>query len=92
MNKFTWAKTKCQAIIVNVFAQEELSQRRFVSIYTDASNHGSMKIFPVLVRYFNPTGGVYVKILDVSSKGGETSTIIGDLLKKSSRSVVTMQK
>lgn len=88
MDKFTCSKTKCQAIIVNVFApevhkmvQEELSQRRYVSIYTDASNHGSIKIFPVLVRYFNPTAGVYV-LLDVSAKGGETSTIISDLLKK----------
>lgn len=89
MNKFTCSKIKCQAIIVNVFApevqrmvREELLQRRYVSIYTDASNLGSMKIFPVLVCYFNPTAGVYVKILDVSSEGGETSTIIGDLLKK----------
>lgn len=89
MKKFMCSKTKCQAIVVNVFAPEanrmvkqELSQRRFVSIYTDASNHGSMKIFPVLVRYFNPTAGVFIKILDISSEDGETSVIISDLLKK----------
>lgn len=89
MNKFTCSKTKYQAIVVNVFApevkrmvHEELSQRRYVSIYTDASNHGSTKKFPVLVRFFNPLAGVYVKILDISSESGESSIIINDLLKK----------
>lgn len=89
MKKFTCSKTKCQAIVVNVFApavekkvQEDLSQRRYVSIYTDASNHGAIKKFPVLVRFFNPLAGVHVKILDISSEDGETSIIIHDRLRK----------
>lgn len=99
MKKFSCSKTKCQAIVLNVLAPEakrivkaELSERRYVAIYTDASNHGSVKIFPVMVRYFNPTAGVSVKILDITSEGGETSVIISDLLKRSAAEYGLEQK
>lgn len=87
LKKFKCSQKKCQAIVTNVFAPytkqlilEDLNQCNYVSIYTDASNHGSMKIFPVLVRYFIPTIGVRVRVLDVSSEGGETSEIITNLI------------
>lgn len=87
MKKFTCSQTKCQAIVVNVLAphavtllEKDLSQCRFVTIYTDASNHGNAKIFPVLVRYFIPTEGVSVKLLDISEETGETSTVISNLI------------
>lgn len=89
MKSFTCSQKKCQAIIVNVFApkitkmlQGHLDECSFVSIYTDASNHGSVKIFPVLVRYFIPIIGVQVKVMEIESTGGETSIIIEDLVKK----------
>lgn len=85
--KFSCSRTKCQAIVTNVFAphamqllRKELEKRHYVSIYTDASNHGNIKLFPVLVRYFDPLIGVRVKILDITSQPGETSDIICKLL------------
>lgn len=67
--KFTCSRTKCRAIVTNVFAphaqqllRKELDKCHFVSVYTDASNHGNIKLFPVLVRYIDPLLGVRVKI------------------------------
>lgn len=86
--KFSCARTKCEAIVTNVLApyatnvlKEELQNIRFISILTDASNHGNIKMFPVLIRYFNPTVGVQVKILEFSSLKGETGEIIFEMLK-----------
>lgn len=89
---FSCSQKKCQAIITSVFAphakqtlKEDLDQCNYVSIYTDASNHGNVKLFPVLVRYFIPTIGVRVKVLDISSEKGETSEIISNLISSVAR-------
>lgn len=86
--KFHCARTKCEAIVVDVLAphardvlKNELSERRFVSVSTDASNHGNIKMMPVVVRYFIPTVGVRVKMLEFKSTKGETSEIIASLIK-----------
>lgn len=88
MKNFHSAKTKTEAIVTNVLAplgedmlKEELSNCRFVTLTTDASNHGNTKMMPVIVRYFVPTIGVRVKMLDLSSIKNETSDTIFDLLK-----------
>lgn len=67
LTKFSLGRTKCEAIVRSVLAplftdmiQEELSTVRFVAIATDASNHGAIKMYPVLVRYFLPEEGVKV--------------------------------
>lgn len=89
IQKFHCARTKCQAIIGNVFApfaidvlHKELSKRNFVSISTDASNRGNIKMMPVMVRYFIPTVGVRVKLLEFTSEKGETALIISSLIKQ----------
>lgn len=86
--KFSCSRTKCEAIITNVFfpynyetLKEELANARFICLLTDASNHGNIKMFPVLIRYFLPTIGVRVKILEFSAENGETGEIISQLLK-----------
>lgn len=87
LRKFHCAKTKCEAIATNVLApysfeqlQTDLSNVNYVSISTDASNHGNVKLMPVVVRYFLPTVGVKVKMLEFTSQSGETSEIIADLI------------
>lgn len=81
--KFRCARTKTEAIVVNILAQtaikelkDDLGKSNCISISTDASNHGSKKIYPVLVRFFQPYEGVQVKILDLQNQPGETSDII----------------
>lgn len=87
LKQFHCARTKCEAIATNVFApyavealKKDLSERHFVSISTDESNRGNVKMVPVVVRYFIPTIGVQVKMMEFSSEKGATSEIIADLL------------
>lgn len=54
----------------------------FVCVSVDASNHGNIKLVPVVVRYFKPTVGVEVKMLGMSAEKGESSLIIEALIKK----------
>ncbi|XP_031626296.1 uncharacterized protein LOC116342721 [Contarinia nasturtii] len=60
--------------------KKELESCNFVSIATDASNHGAIKMFPVVVRYFAALEGLKTKVLDLSDQKGETADIIVNLL------------
>lgn len=87
--KFRCARTKSQAIVVNVLAtmatedlKEHLRKANCITLLTDASNHGSIKLFPVLIRYFIPYEGVKVKVLEFREQPGETSDIIVEYLKE----------
>jgi len=62
--KITSCQTKTKAIAVNVIATycrdkilEELEDVPFISISSDASNHGSDKLFPVLIQFFSQKNG-----------------------------------
>lgn len=87
--EYTCGKTKCEAIICNVIGKhaenivfESLQKVEFFSISTDASNHGSKKIFPVIVQYFSVIeGGLQTKLLEFDEVPGETSEIITEYLK-----------
>lgn len=85
--KFSCARTKTEAIVVNVLAstaikelKDDLDKSHCITILNDASNHGNKKIYPILVRYSQPYEGVQVKILDLQDQPGETSDIIVNFL------------
>lgn len=59
---------------------------------TDASNHGSTKMMPVIVRYFIPTVGVRVKMLEFCSLKNETSLTIANLIMKTVEQNEIMEK
>lgn len=87
IGNFRCARTKCEAIATNVLApyaenvlKNELSERHYICLSTDASNHGNIKMMPVIVRMFIPTVGIKVKLLEFSTEKGETSEIISTLL------------
>lgn len=87
--KFRCARTKSQAIVENVLApmamdelKNHLNEAHCITLSTDASNHGSIKLFPVLIRYFLPYEGVKVKILEFREQPGETSDIVVNYLKE----------
>lgn len=80
------ARTKSEAIICNVLApwskeevQRVLDKCFFVTLTVDVSNHKDVKLFPVLVRYFNPQEGVKL-ITEFSSLPGETSGLQTDYI------------
>lgn len=87
--KFRCARTKSQAIVENVLApmamdelKNHLREAHCITLSTDASNHGSIKLFPVLIRYFLPYEGVKVKILEFLEQPGETSDIVVNYLRE----------
>jgi hypothetical protein len=77
--KFTCARTKCDATVSNVLAPwattvatQDLDQVEFASLYIDASNHGHVKLLPIVVRYDGSTS-VETKLLDFVELKGETA-------------------
>ena len=81
--KFACARTKSEAIVCNVlspYAFSELNKNlekiNFISIYSDASNHKDIKLFPTIIRFFDSETGINIRILDFVSLPGETSEII----------------
>lgn len=87
IENFHCARTKCEAIVTNVLAphaektlQNELLDRNYVCLSTDACNHGNIKMMPIVVRYFIPTIGIQVKMLELSTVKGETSEIISSYI------------
>lgn len=59
---------------------EEVECTPFVSISTDASNHGNIKLFPIVLQYFSIKSGLQIKLLDLSTLPNETSESISLML------------
>src|SRR6218665_1648993 len=81
--KFGLARTKSEAIVMNVLAPyidkcvtQDIELAKFVSLAIDTSNHTSIKLAPVLVRYFSPSAAIKTKIVEFSSVAGETSATL----------------
>lgn len=79
IKKFASARTKTASIITGVLAPyaqkvmlSEIGAQPF-SISVDASNHNEVKLFPLVIRFFNAKTGVRVRLLDLRSMPGETS-------------------
>jgi len=81
--KFTCARTRCESIVVNVFAAialrevlNDLREAKYVSVMVDSSNHSNLKLVSVLVRYFAPTRRIQVRVIEFQNLTGETSEIL----------------
>ena len=84
--KFASARTKTKSIIIGVlnpYAQKillsELGTQPF-SVSVDASNHNQLKLFPLVIRFFNAKVGVQVRLLNLRSMPSETSKQIIDFI------------
>lgn len=84
----TCGHTKVEAIVNGVlgpYSVKSISNQTncvsFIGISTDASNHNSVKMFPVLIQYFDfKKGGMQIKLVDICSTDNETSETVTDLL------------
>lgn len=81
--KFSCARTKTETIIQHVLMpyvlknlKKKLDDASYLSVYTDASNHKDLKMFPIVIRLFNETEGIIVRLLEFAALPGETSDII----------------
>lgn len=86
--RITWGKTKAKALCENVLAPFSLETHTDYikdnelpfSLVTDASNKGSTKCFPILLRYFHFEKGVQCVLLDFYSDSQEKSAAITNQL------------
>ena len=83
---FASARTKTKSIITGVlgpYAQKillsELGTQPF-SVSVDASNHNELKLFPLIIRFFNAKVGVRVRLFNLRSMPNETSQQIIDFI------------
>ena len=55
----------------------------FCGVATDGSNHGSVKLFPVVIQYFDwKNGGLMSKLIEVQSTPNKTADTIAQHLKE----------
>jgi hypothetical protein len=57
-----------------------MQKANFISVTTDASNHKDTKMCPELVRYFMPSEGVQVKVLELKTLPGERAETVSEFL------------
>lgn len=90
--KFSCSRTKCEAIVKNVFypwsleeMKNELKNVDFVTLSCDTSNHKYLKLLPITVRYFdgyNMHAPINNKVLTFVEISGETADIISSEIMK----------
>ncbi|XP_053277202.1 uncharacterized protein LOC128438617 isoform X2 [Pleuronectes platessa] len=89
--KFSCGRTKGEAIVNNVFApwatnmvRQDLEQVEFVSLSIDSSNHGHLKLLPLIVRYCKANDGsmsIETKLLDfVELKGEKAEELAAEIM------------
>lgn len=85
----TCQRTKTEAIINGAIApwiiqniKSLLKNITYIGVSTDASNHGSTKIFPIMIQFFDSQGGIQSKLLDVINTPNETAETISDIIMK----------
>ena len=82
-----------QRFIVNeVFApfaedllQRELDQAKFVSIYSDCTNHDIIKLHGINCRFYIPGHGLKHRLLDLDRLPDETANILVSSILKAAR-------
>ena len=82
--KFTFARTKCEAIVKNVFApwalelvSQDLMKADAIALSIDISNHGHLKLLPILARFYShKSNEIATTLIDFVDVKGETAEII----------------
>lgn len=59
----------------------DLEAANFVTLSTDTSNHGNIKMLPIMVRYFSVKSGVQNKLLELVELNNEKADTIVPILK-----------
>ncbi|CAK1554358.1 unnamed protein product [Leptosia nina] len=86
--KVTCNRTRATAIATGVLSPLSVEQLKtdlqdvpFISVATDASNHGSTKLFPLVIQYFDvKKNGITTKVLVIENTKNETSDSITELI------------
>jgi len=100
-SKIFSARTKTETIINNVLAPHSLKEVlkvindnniSYIGVCADGSNHGAMKIFPILIQYFDKHFGIKHNLIELKSLTNETSETICNLLIETLESMSLLSK
>jgi len=83
-NNVKCGRTKTEAIVNHVLAPHALdvvtstlrNEVPYFGIGTDASNHGALKLFPVVAQYFDQNEGIQVKLLEMDTCSNESAEAV----------------
>lgn len=86
--KFSSARTKTEAVVNSVIAPhsvelalEALKDIPYCGIATDGSNHGAVKIFPIVIQYFDwKKGGVQSTLIEIKDTPDDSADTIATYL------------
>jgi hypothetical protein len=77
----------------NMIEIEEEDLTPYFSIASDASNHGSSKMFPVAIKFWTPQDGMHNRVLDFYSDSEESAeTIANQLTSRLEKMDLSIQK
>jgi hypothetical protein len=83
VQKFSCGRKKCEEIVVYVLFPsamqqilEELETVTYISVMVNTSNHKSLKLVPVLVRYFIPRKCIQTKVIEFNNLKGKTADVL----------------
>ncbi|KAK4883075.1 hypothetical protein RN001_006394 [Aquatica leii] len=62
------------------FINKQLNEIPYVGVSTDASNHNSVKMFPILIQNFDQHSGMEIKVVDLPRITGEASEMVSEML------------
>ena len=94
--KFSSGRTKAEKVFTRVLAQYSIdtvlknfeeSDIAYFGVGTDGSNHTELKLFPIIIKYFDwRKGGLHSKLIEFTNKANETvdtiATYVKDTLEK----------
>jgi hypothetical protein len=55
---------------------EEMEIVKYISVMVDTSNYKSLKLVPMMVRYFIPRKGVQTKVIECHDLKGGTADVL----------------
>ena len=87
VNKIGCARTKTEAIINNILSPhsiemilQEIQSTPFLGLGTDGSNHKNIKLFPIVIQYFDGKKGIQVRLLDFHNVNDEKAETISNYI------------
>jgi hypothetical protein len=89
--KLFCGRTKSELLVKNVLAPKRVEDfmdilndptkcSQFFCVATDASNKGNRRLFPIRIRYFDPTKCIENKLLGVVERTDETAISLYEML------------
>ena len=89
--KFSSGRTKIEKIVTSVLAQYSIdavlksfeeNDITYFGVATDGSNHNELKLFPIIIQYFDwRKGGLQSKLIELTNKENETADTIATFVK-----------